>query len=93
MLADYSGWYWLNGSPAGNLAPPVHERLESIAVPVLVVDGGRDHPYSNAIADILATRLPHATLLRLPRAGHMANMEDPATVTRALADLATRAFA
>ena len=92
MLDDYSGWYWLNGSPAGNLAPPVHERLESIAVPVLVVDGGRDHPYNNAIADTLAARLPRATLLRLPHTGHMSNMEDPAAVTGALEDLAAAAL-
>lgn len=93
MFADYSGWYWLNGSPAGNLTPPVHERLESIAVPTLVVDGGRDHPYNNAIADTLSRRIPRATLLRLPQAGHMANMEESAAVTRALGELATGAFA
>jgi pimeloyl-ACP methyl ester carboxylesterase len=93
MLAGYSGWYWLHDSPAGNLAPPVHERLESIAVPVLVVDGGRDHPYNHAIADTLAQRIPRATLLRLPNAGHMANMEEPAAVTRALEQLAALALA
>ncbi|AMO22624.1 alpha/beta fold hydrolase [Ramlibacter solisilvae] len=93
MIADYSGWYWLHGSPAGNLAPPVHERLESIAVPALVVDGGRDHAYNNAIADVLAARIPGATRLRLPQAGHMASMEEPAAVTRALAELAEVAFA
>jgi 3-oxoadipate enol-lactonase len=93
MLADYSGWHWLHGSPAGNLAPPVHERLESIAVPTLIVDGGRDHVYNNAIADTLSTRIPRATLLRLPHAGHMANMEDSAAVTRALDELAVVALA
>ena len=93
ILADYSGWYWLHGSPSGNLAPPAHERLEDIAVPALVIDGGRDHPYSNAIAETLSTRLPRATLLRLPHAGHMANMEDPAAVTRALEQLAAVALA
>ena len=92
MLADYSGWHWLHGSPAGNLAPPVHERLESITVPTLIVDGGRDHAYNNAIADTLSTRIPRATLLRLPHAGHMANMEDSAAVTRALDELAVVAL-
>jgi pimeloyl-ACP methyl ester carboxylesterase len=91
ILADYGGWYWLNSSPSQNLVPPVHERLEAIAVPTLVVDGGRDHPYNKAIADTLVTRIPHTTLLRLPHAGHMASMEDPMTVTQALADLAITA--
>ena len=92
MLADYNGWYWLHGSQAGNLAPPVHERLESIAVPTLIVDGGRDHAYNDAIADTLSTRIPRATLLRLPHAGHMANMEESAAVTRALDELASVAL-
>ena len=92
MLADYSGWQWLHGSPGGNLAPPVHERLESIAVPTLVVDGGRDHAYSTAIADMLAARIPVATRLRLPHVGHMANMEDPAAVTGAIEALAAVAL-
>jgi len=93
MVAGCSGWYWLNGSPAGNLAPPVHERLESIAVPALVVDGGRDHAYIRAIADTLASRIPRATLLRLPHAGHMASMEDPGAVNQALEALAAAALA
>ena len=93
MFADYSGWHWLNASPAGNLAPPAHERLESIAVPALVVDGGRDHAYIQSIADTLASRIPRATLLRVPHVGHMANMEDPAAVNRALDELAAVALA
>ena len=36
--------------------------------------------------------VPRATLLRLPHAGHMANMEDPAAVTRALDELAALAL-
>jgi 3-oxoadipate enol-lactonase len=92
MLAEYHGWQWLHGSPAGNLAPPAHERLESIAVPTLVVEGGRDHTYNTAVARTLAARLPCATLLRLPHAGHMANMEDPAAVTRSIEQLAVAAL-
>jgi 3-oxoadipate enol-lactonase len=93
MLADYSGWHWLHDNPANNLVPPAYERLELITVPTLVVDGGRDHDYNNAIADTLSARLPRATLLRLPHAGHLANMEDSAAVTRALEELAVVALA
>lgn len=90
MLTEYNGWYWLHGSPSANLTPPVHERLESIVVPTLVVDGGRDHAYNHAIADTLATRIPGAILLRLPHTGHMPSMEDPAAVTHALDELFAR---
>jgi 3-oxoadipate enol-lactonase len=92
ILADYHGWHWLHGSPAGNLAPPAHDRLESIAVPALVVEGGRDHAYNRAVSEALARRLPRAIQLRLPRAGHMANMEDSAAVTRAIDELAVVAL-
>lgn len=92
ILDDYNGWYWLHGSPSTNLAPPVHERLESIAAPTIVVDGGRDHPHNNAIADTLVARIPGATLLRLPHVGHMPSMEDAPTITRAIEALAHRAI-
>lgn len=93
ILDGFNGWLWLHGSPSRNHTPPVHERLEAIDVPALVIDGGRDHAYNQAIADTLAARLPRARLLRLPRAGHMPSMEDPDTVTRAIDELAQAALA
>jgi len=92
MLAGYSGRHWTHDVPSRNLEPPVVERLAAIAVPALVVDGGRDLPYNHAVAETLVAGLPNAMLLGLPWAGHMANMEAPDEVNRAIAQLAARAF-
>jgi 3-oxoadipate enol-lactonase len=89
-LADYSGWYWLNDTPATNLDPPAATRLEQLAIPTLVVDGELDLDYNHAIADQLVARIPSAQLLRLPDVGHMASLEAPDTITAAIAALANR---
>jgi pimeloyl-ACP methyl ester carboxylesterase len=89
-LAEYSGWHWTHANPADNLVPPALERLGALAVPTLVVDGGRDLAYNHEIAVELVRGVPDATLLALPAAGHMANLEDPIAVNRALDQLAAR---
>lgn len=90
MLAGYSGIYWTADVSGSNIEPPVRTRLEELRVPTLVVDGGQDLDYNHQIAEILGRRIAGATLLRLPHAGHMANMEDPVAVNDALAALASR---
>jgi pimeloyl-ACP methyl ester carboxylesterase len=91
MLAEYSGWHWQNDNPATGLAPPAAERLAEVRVPALVVHGERDLAYNDAVARALAEGIRGATMLRLPRAGHMANLEEPAAVNEALVALAARA--
>ncbi len=77
MLADYSGWHWLNADPARNLRPPAIERLAEVAVPTLVVVGENDIADFHHIADRLAADIPGARLVVLPDVGHMSNMEAP----------------
>ncbi|HEY2514546.1 MAG TPA: alpha/beta hydrolase [Polyangiaceae bacterium] len=91
MLADYSGWHWTHPNPAKNLEPPASERLAALRIPALLIHGERDLPYNDEVSRALAHGLAGAKLLRLPRASHMANMEDPDTVNRAIAELAARA--
>lgn len=88
MLADYSGVYWKGDVGGSNLDPPVRTRLSELRLPTLVIDGGLDLDYNHQIADALAAKIGGARLLRLPQAGHMANMEDPEAVNRAIAELA-----
>jgi len=92
FLADYSGWHWTHRNPAQDLVPPAAGRLAELRVPVLVVTGGRDLPYDEAVAARLRAEIPGAASLALPRAGHMANLEDPEPVNAALAALAARAL-
>ena len=88
MVGDYSGWYWLNDSPSQNIVPPAIERLETLKLPTMVIDGELDLDYNHEIAKILAKRIPNATLVKIAHGGHMANMEEPAEVNRALIALA-----
>jgi pimeloyl-ACP methyl ester carboxylesterase len=87
MLEDYSGWHWTNTNPAVNIEPPAARRLRDVKMPVLVITGDRDLPYNDVVGDALVAELPNARRLRLP-AGHMANMEAPDAVNRAIADFA-----
>lgn len=82
MLADYSGWHWLNSDPARSLRPPAIERLGEVVVPTLVAVGEQDIPDFRAIADRLAAGVPGARLVVLPGVGHMSNVEDPVTFNR-----------
>ena len=78
IIGDYSGWHWANHDPEASPQPPAIDRLASIGAPALVIAGERDLPDFQAIADILATRIPHAQKVIIPGAGHMSNMEAPA---------------
>jgi 3-oxoadipate enol-lactonase len=91
MLADYSGWHWTHDNPAKTIEPAAAERLGELKAPSLVIAGGRDLPYNEAVAQALLAGLPNATALQLPRAGHMANMEEPEPIHQAIDALAKRA--
>ncbi|WP_007027135.1 alpha/beta fold hydrolase [Saccharomonospora iraqiensis] len=62
-----------------------------ITVPTLVVWGMRDRVISVRRAPRTARTLPRARLLVLPRTGHLAQMERPTTVARAVLGLWDRA--
>jgi len=88
MLAEYSGWHWTHDNPAKGLEPPAAERLADLRAPALIIMGGRDLPYNHAQRDALLARIEGASVLDLPRASHMANMEEPDAVNRAITEFA-----
>jgi 3-oxoadipate enol-lactonase len=53
------------------------EHLGEIAVPTLVLRGGQENPNIVAAADLLAERIPNASLRIVPAAGHHVNLESP----------------
>jgi pimeloyl-ACP methyl ester carboxylesterase len=63
-------------------------RLADVRAAALIVTGGRDLPYNTIIGDALCAGIAGSVRLHLPRAGHMANMEEPAAVNEAIARLA-----
>jgi pimeloyl-ACP methyl ester carboxylesterase len=70
----------------GTEAPPAFERLESITVPTLAINGQLDDPDMLAIADAVQHRIPGARRVLVPEAGHLVNLEQPAAVNEALLD-------
>jgi pimeloyl-ACP methyl ester carboxylesterase len=61
----------------------VIESLESIGVPTLVVVGERDEPFL-AATDYMAAKIPNATKVVIPGAGHAANIEQPSAFNQAV---------
>lgn len=83
MVADYSGWHLQNDDPHPALEPPSIPRLGEITAPTLVIVGEHDVDDFQAIANLLAARIPNARKLTLANAGHMANMDAPAAFNQA----------
>jgi pimeloyl-ACP methyl ester carboxylesterase len=62
---------------------PLWERLPELAIGVTLVVGERDEKFL-ALAEAMLTRLPNAQLAIVPKAGHAAQLENPAAVAEAI---------
>jgi 3-oxoadipate enol-lactonase len=60
------------------------DRLSEIAAPTLVIAGAVDVATPLEHAELLAERIPDAKLVVLPRAAHLANVEQPEAFSRAV---------
>ena len=90
MVADYSGWFWLNEDPGTELAPPAFARLEEIQAPTLVLVGELDNGDCRTIADELYRRIPGAEKKVLPGVGHMSNLEAPEQLNQLVREFLSR---
>ena len=88
MLADYSGWHWTHGGAERGLDTPAALQLDCVRAPSLVITGGRDVAYHDAVARALVRGIPDAQALVLPDAGHLAPLEDPDAVSGAILNFA-----
>lgn len=74
--------------------PPAMAHLGDISVPVLIVLGETSGADAHRAAEIMVRDIPHATVVRIPGAGHMVNLEAPEafnqSVTRFLEGLSGR---
>ena len=76
----------LAGAARGMLAQrddPVIRSLETIRVPTLVLVGANDTNFL-AATDYMAAKIPGATKVVLPDAGHAANLHQPTAFNRAM---------
>ena len=61
----------------------VYEALVRVRVPALVLVGAEDRAFLQA-ADVMAEKIPGATKVVIPEAGHAVNVDQPDAVNRAL---------
>jgi pimeloyl-ACP methyl ester carboxylesterase len=79
IAARYPAQDLLVPDPAIGGEPPA---LETIDVPVLVLNGALDTVRRRAMGDELCRRLSRAERALVPDAGHLPNLDDPATYNR-----------
>ncbi|MDE0255554.1 MAG: alpha/beta hydrolase, partial [Rhodospirillaceae bacterium] len=68
----------------------ITDRLGEIEVPVLIIHGEEDVPIPMERALPMLDVLPDATLARIPKAGHTANLEQAAVVNEAIGSFLER---
>jgi len=62
----------------------VLDQLDRIRVPALVITGEEDKAIPPFLTERTAAALPEASLVRIPRAGHLSTLEQPEAVTEAM---------
>lgn len=71
LIADQQTW---DTDPA----PPTIKRLQEIQAPALLIVGTADVGDIQQIVDTLEMKIAGLTIVRIPQAGHLPNMERPA---------------
>jgi 3-oxoadipate enol-lactonase len=64
----------------------VHDEIERIALPTLIIVGDRDVATPRAKAERIRERIPGSRLVVIPGAGHTSTIEEPEAVNRALVE-------
>jgi pimeloyl-ACP methyl ester carboxylesterase len=81
---------WLRPYRAGTMPSPwlpdAESKLSAAGTPVLLLQGAKDMTFPATLAGQAAARIPHATAVVLPDAGHMAHVDDPHAWLRAASD-------
>ncbi len=83
MVMDNAG-LWTFRRTEQPLSPPAIGRLGEITCPVLVIVGNRDLPHIQDIARVLDEQIAGATLMTIPGAGHLVNLDTPAAFNEAV---------
>lgn len=74
------------GKRLPNIEPPAAGRLAEVSVPVLIIVGEHDEPYTQAAADHMVAHMPNARQVRIEDAAHLSNMDHPVIFQQALSD-------
>jgi pimeloyl-ACP methyl ester carboxylesterase len=91
MVEDYSGWHFVHPDPERRVAPPALSQLGKIRAPTLAIVGDHDLRDFQLMSEAIERQVANARRLGVAGAGHLANMEAPEVVTRALGAFFSRA--
>ncbi len=86
ILADYSGWHFMNEDPAIWLEPPAIQKLDSINTPTLIIVGEYDSTEFHEISDILKRQITDSRKEVLAGVGHFSNLENPKQFNKIVED-------
>jgi pimeloyl-ACP methyl ester carboxylesterase len=87
IAAKQSGPGVIGGLVALRDRPDATADLEKIAVPTAILVGESDAVTPPRMAEAMAERIPGNKLIRIPDAGHLSNVENPAAFNAALLEL------
>jgi pimeloyl-ACP methyl ester carboxylesterase len=90
IVADYSGWHFVNDNPEQGLEPPAAQRLAELNMPILALVGEQDTPDFRQMTELIEREAPLAHRIILPGVGHMANMEAPEAVNELVVQFITK---
>ena len=77
ILADYSGWHFINEDPAISLEPPSIQQLKNIDTPTLILVGEFDSAELHDVSNTLHEQIKDSRKEVLSGVGHVSNLEDP----------------
>ena len=86
IAVERGTFFIADAQPLNPLDPPAAQRLGEVKAPVLVIDGGLDHPELLRAADVLVANIRGARKLVIENAAHTPNMERPDVFNRAVLD-------
>ena len=76
----------MEGWPLLQDHPPAIEKISSIKVPVLIIDGDKDMPYITANAVFMEKNIPGAKRVLMKDVAHMLNIERPDELNKLIMD-------
>ena len=81
---------WTSRRTEQPLSPLAHGRLAEIGAPTLVLIGDRDLPHIRDVVRLLAEGIADATVVTIPGAGHLINLDTPRSFNEAVAAFLVR---
>jgi len=90
ILADYSGWHWLHPKKSELAIPNSKDRLAEIDIPTVIAVGEYDLGYFHDIAKYMEQRIRNAKYVKIPKAGHMSNLDHPEFVNKLISQISVR---